>query len=153
MNVHEPMSKAEKQTKLLNECLHSGRQDGCEGHSANGMMKERSSWIRACEIGGHLNKDFWCRCAQGKHPYPSRTRWLSPGRPMILRWGRRGKAGGCQILWGYSSAGRAPALQAGGHEFDPRYLHRMWMRDQETSNKFVHWQLHIVYIESQISIK
>ena len=28
-------------------------------------------------------------------------------------------------LWGYSSAGRAPALQAGGHEFDPRYLHRM----------------------------
>ena len=27
-------------------------------------------------------------------------------------------------LWGYSSAGRAPALQAGGHEFESRYLHR-----------------------------
>ena len=26
-------------------------------------------------------------------------------------------------LWGYSSAGRAPALQAGGHEFESRYLH------------------------------
>ena len=26
-------------------------------------------------------------------------------------------------LWGYSSAGRAPALQAGGQRFDPAYLH------------------------------
>ena len=25
--------------------------------------------------------------------------------------------------WGYSSVGRAPALQAGGHEFESRYLH------------------------------
>ena len=25
-------------------------------------------------------------------------------------------------LWGYSSVGRAPALQAGGHEFESRYL-------------------------------
>ena len=27
-------------------------------------------------------------------------------------------------LWGYSSAGRAPALQAGGQEFDSLYLHQ-----------------------------
>ena len=27
-------------------------------------------------------------------------------------------------IWGYSSAGRAPALQAGGHRFDPDYLHQ-----------------------------
>ena len=26
--------------------------------------------------------------------------------------------------WGYSSAGRAPALQAGGQRFDPVYLHQ-----------------------------
>ena len=26
-------------------------------------------------------------------------------------------------IWGYSSVGRAPALQAGGHEFESRYLH------------------------------
>ena len=26
--------------------------------------------------------------------------------------------------WGYSSAGRAPALQAGGHRFEPDYLHQ-----------------------------
>ena len=27
-------------------------------------------------------------------------------------------------MWGYSSAGRAPALQAGGRRFDPDYLHQ-----------------------------
>ena len=27
-------------------------------------------------------------------------------------------------LWGVSSAGRAPALQAGGHRFDPGTLHQ-----------------------------
>ena len=29
-----------------------------------------------------------------------------------------------EICWGYSSAGRAPALQAGGHRFEPDYLHQ-----------------------------
>ena len=28
-------------------------------------------------------------------------------------------------VWGCSSAGRAPALQAGGQEFDPPHLHQM----------------------------
>ena len=28
-------------------------------------------------------------------------------------------------LWGCSSAGRAPALQAGGQEFDPPHLHQI----------------------------
>ena len=32
---------------------------------------------------------------------------------------------GRQAIRGYSSAGRAPALQAGGHRFDPDYLHHM----------------------------
>ena len=27
-------------------------------------------------------------------------------------------------VWGCSSAGRAPALQAGGHRFDPVHLHQ-----------------------------
>ena len=31
--------------------------------------------------------------------------------------------GRAKIAWGYSSAGRAPALQAGGRRFDPDYLH------------------------------
>ncbi|SBV93689.1 hypothetical protein KL86CLO1_10413 [uncultured Eubacteriales bacterium] len=29
-----------------------------------------------------------------------------------------------RAAWGYSSAGRAPALQAGGHRFEPDYLHQ-----------------------------
>ena len=28
-------------------------------------------------------------------------------------------------MWGFSSAGRAPALQAGGQRFDPANLHHM----------------------------
>ena len=28
-------------------------------------------------------------------------------------------------MWGCSSAGRAPALQAGGHRFDPVHLHHI----------------------------
>ena len=31
-------------------------------------------------------------------------------------------------LWGCSSAGRAPALQAGGQEFDPPHLHQTFLR-------------------------
>ena len=69
------------------------------------------------------NKYFWWRCAWGSHPFPSRTRWLRPRRPMVLCWRRHGRAGGCQIIWGCSSVGRAPALQAGGQEFESLHLH------------------------------
>ena len=43
---------------------------------------------------------FWCRCVQGEHPYPSRTRRLRPERPMVLHWRRCGRAGGRQIKKG-----------------------------------------------------
>ena len=33
-------------------------------------------------------------------------------------------------LWGISSVGRAPALQAGGHEFESRYLHEDFLNAQ-----------------------
>ena len=103
-------------------------------------------------------QSFRWRCAQGKHPFPSRTRRLRLKRPMVLHWRRCGRAGGCQIKmglqlswlertpdkrevdgsspfkpislkrirlfkWGCSSVGRAPALQAGGHEFESHHLH------------------------------
>ena len=35
--------------------------------------------------------------------------------------------------WGCSSAGRAPALQAGGQEFDPPHLHHRASEDEETT--------------------
>ena len=31
----------------------------------------------------------------------------------------------CMEIWGYSSVGRAPALQAGGQGFESLYLHHM----------------------------
>ena len=42
---------------------------------------------------------------------------------MVLYWRRYGRAGGCRIQWGHSSVGRAPALQAGGREFESLCLH------------------------------
>ena len=40
--------------------------------------------------------------------------------------------GRAKIAWGYSSAGRAPALQAGGRRFDPDYLHHL--NNSQSSN-------------------
>ena len=51
-----------------------------------------------CQV--HLlsnTKNLWWRCAQGKHPFPSRTRWLRPKRPMVLCWRRHGRVGGRQL--------------------------------------------------------
>ena len=80
---------------------------------------------------------FRWRCAQGRHPFSSRTRWLRPGRPMILYWRRYGKAGGCRIKWGLSSVGRAPALQAGGREFESLSLHLQtkWFAESYLENR------------------
>ena len=36
--------------------------------------------------------------------------------------------------WGYSSAGRAPALQAGGHEFESHYLHQGFFLSEAREN-------------------
>ena len=85
---------------------------------------EASFQNRFCIFTAKLvTRNFWCRYALGTHPFPSRTRWLRPGRPMVLCWRRYGRAGGRRNLWGCSSVGRAPALQAGGQEFESLHLH------------------------------
>ena len=76
---------------------------------------------------------------QRVHPYPFRTRKLSSAVLTILHRRRCGKIGQGQhrsrfaraerflqfpTLWGCSSAGRAPALQAGGHGFESHHLHQ-----------------------------
>ena len=38
-------------------------------------------------------------------------------------WGSAVQVCAGLLLWGYSSVGRAPALQAGGQEFESLYLH------------------------------
>ena len=40
-------------------------------------------------------------------------------------------------IWGCSSAGRAPALQAGGQEFDPPHLHH-GTKDNEYRRPITH---------------
>ncbi len=75
--------------------------------------------------------------AKRLHPYPSRTRKLSSSAPMVIGGCPPVRVGRCQAniigrglgpyrfhcLWRISSAGRAPALQAGGRRFDPVILH------------------------------
>ena len=41
-----------------------------------------------------------------------------------LRFALSSFEGNIHIIWGRSSAGRAPALQAGGQEFDSPHLHQ-----------------------------
>ena len=50
-----------------------------------------------CQEQVMITKYFWWRCAYGKHPFSSRTRWLRRKRPMVLCWRRYGRVGGCQI--------------------------------------------------------
>ena len=38
-------------------------------------------------------------------------------------------------IWGVSSAGRAPALQAGGHRFDPGTLHHKELTEVPSSDE------------------
>jgi hypothetical protein len=44
-------------------------------------------------------------------------------------------------MWGYSSVGRAPALQAGGHEFESHYLHQKVKTFK------------VLYLENHITVK
>ena len=40
-------------------------------------------------------------------------------------------------VWGCSSAGRAPALQAGGHRFDPVHLHQKSFANAKLKNGLI----------------
>ena len=48
-------------------------------------------------------------------------------------------------LWGISSVGRAPALQAGGHEFESRYLHSIIGNTENLLRKIIKCTLKIAY--------
>ena len=52
---------------------------------------------------------------------------------MELQKGRSGNPG--NPTWGCSSAGRAPALHAGGQEFDPPHLHQSLKRRQNRTRE------------------
>ena len=48
---------------------------------------------------------------------------------------KRNKADFAATIWGCSSAGRAPALQAGGQEFDPPHLHQRASEDENDDRR------------------
>ena len=64
-----------------------------------------------------------------KHSYP-RSEWISS-----LLFNFQGPKDPEKEIWGYSSAGRAPALQAGGQRFDPAYLHQR-LEEKNQSRKY-----------------
>ena len=87
-------------------------------------------------------RNFRCRCAWGKHPSTSRTRWLRPRRPMILYWRRYGKAGGCRIfkkslpmIWDQKSFW----FQLVGKQ--PKKF------EAQATNQFAPWKLHIEWYD------
>ena len=74
-----------------------GRRDVYEGlNVARNEAKRNWGWRERLHSRS-ITQCFWWRCGQGTHPFPSRTRWLRPDRPMVLHWRRCGRAGGRQI--------------------------------------------------------
>ena len=65
------------------------------------------------------------------------VRRISATRCLILRVRESLEKGGDETskmygpIRGCSSAGRAPALQAGGHRFDPVHLHHLLLESKE----------------------
>ena len=69
-----------------------------EGKRRKRQQRERQEEERKKkEKSKDSEERFWWRCEKGKHPYPYRTRRLSPKRPRVLCWRRHGRVGGCQI--------------------------------------------------------
>ena len=52
-------------------------------------------------------EEFPVAISEGSHPFPSRTRKLSPPEPMVLRGKPRGRVGRCRIFFEEESTGGA----------------------------------------------
>ena len=71
-----------------------------------------------------------------RNPTRRKCMWLSEKREVLTNNTVR-----CLVFvvhprsWGYSSVGRAPALQAGGHEFESHYLHQRWTNHRNCTLK------------------
>ncbi len=85
-------------------------------HNGNTQVKTLFSFERST-----LLQAYWAYSSAGLERTPDKREvdGSSPFRPIKVEY---------KAPWGFSSAGRAPALQAGGHRFDPVNLH--WQRCQ-----------------------
>ena len=68
--------------------------------------------------------------------------WAADGTMLETAWESRWVP---DYLWGCSSVGRAPALQAGGQEFESLHLHSVWRR--KPSGRMKHASM---YLENHI---
>src|SRR5258705_12088784 len=74
--------------------------------------------------------DFWVIVAKGFHPFPSRTRKLSPTAPMVLHARVCGRVGSCPIKQQKPRPARSPGL------FAFRYYREIGMDDTELLAEF-----------------
>ena len=63
--------------------------------------------------------------SRGQNAPVERFEWRRPLRQRNGKRGWRKRNPSLPVVWGLSSAGRASALQAEGHRFDPDRLHQM----------------------------
>ena len=104
-------------------CLHGKLLSVKSHHKANGRARGDAKHCRECGRTAHgriVATSFWWRCAQGRHPFSSRTRWLRPKRPMVLCWRRHGRAGGCQNPLKITGVERSRIIYKTGFTSDQR---------------------------------
>ena len=97
--------------------------------------------------GSKLNKLFWWRYAQGRHPFSSRTRWLRLKRPMVLCWKRYGRVGGCQIYMGVQLSWESTCLASRGSRvrISPSPLvNRSWLAKRSKQKCCEFWQRNVL---------
>lgn len=63
------------------------------------MLARCCSYSLCLDSLSKIEKVFLVAMAEGSHPFPSRTRKLSPLAPMVLPWRRGGRVGNCQVLF------------------------------------------------------
>ena len=121
MRLDHLLSREERSKELLS-IVQGSRQRKSRGQSTKGEQVhlarlKKTSPSAVNEPSSRLEKTsprtqaFWWRCVQGQHPFPSRTRWLRPERPMVLHWRRCGRVGGRQFKKRKTEAEPLPKLK------------------------------------------
>ncbi len=102
-------------------------------------------WISLKRSAGFLRRIFCSRQGARRSDRRSIHRYVTERAQAQRGIGRKR-----QVKRGHSSAGRAPALHAGGREFDPPWLHQLCVRyEYQVSSSHVR---HFVFIRSACSL-
>ena len=69
--------------------------------------------MRCANTVAQRHEKFPVAISEGSHPFPSRTRKLSPPEPMVLRGKPRGRVGRCRIIFDEQKTGGGRKTAAG----------------------------------------